>query len=220
MLRIFTAIWGDEALPNVALVSTMWSKVDLGEGIQRDIELRGDIWQRLVSKGSAMFQYNDSTGMAEAIVNKLAIKPGSIVLKIQTELVDKRRRLAKTSAGFLVSADIEALLQTSRENREILKTELAEATKAKDSGRQRQINLRLEDQVHEHMRSRNDLDALEQDIVAETEGRLEEIEKDSKSKIIWNRALSRIQKFTKVLAPSVTVTLTVLPTVSVAFKMS
>jgi len=219
LLRIFAAIWGDEALPNIALVSTMWSKVGLGEGIRRDIELRGDIWQRLVSKGSVMFQYNDSTGMAETIVNKLAIKPGNIVLKIQTELVDKRRLLAKTSAGSLVSADIQERLQVSREDRQILEMELADATSANDYARQREIKLQLKDQIRAHLRSTEDLIALGQDIVSETEVRIEEIEKEQKSKLLWNRALSRVQKFAKVLSPCMTVTLTVLPTVSIAVKL-
>jgi hypothetical protein len=219
LLRIFTAIWGDEALPNVALVSTMWSKVDLGEGIRRDIELRGDIWQRLVSKGSAMFQYNDSTGMAETIVNKLAIKSGSIVLKIQKELVDKKRLLAKTSAGSLVSADIQERLQVSREDRQFLERELADAASANDYARQREINRLLKDQMRKHLRSTDDLIALGQNIVLETEMRIEEIEKEQTRKMSWTRALSRIQKFAKVLSPRMTVTLTVLPTVSVGVQL-
>lgn len=34
----------------------MWSKVDLGEGLRRDVELREDIWKEMVLKGSYMFQ--------------------------------------------------------------------------------------------------------------------------------------------------------------------
>lgn len=74
----------------------MWSKVDLGEGLRRDVELREDIWKEMVLKGSYMFQYNGTPEMAETIVGQLMVKP-EIVLKIQLELVDKQRSLDKTS---------------------------------------------------------------------------------------------------------------------------
>jgi hypothetical protein len=195
----------------------MWSKVDLGEGIRRDIELRGDIWERLVSKGSVMFQYNDSTGMAETIVNKLASKPGSIILKVQRELVDRKKLLAKTSAGSIVSDGIKERLQESRHDRQSLTRELEVAVEAKDQVRQRQIGILLRDQMQRHLRSIDSATALQQDIVLETEMSIEEMEKEQNRKMIWRRALSRIQKLAKVL--SLTVTLTVLPTVSVAVKV-
>ena len=113
LLELFTAMWGYEALPNIALVSTMWTKVDRGEALRRETEMRGDIWKNLAANGASMFQYNDSPEMAETIVSMLTNKRNNVVLRIQRELMDKKP-LKSTSAGKLVHSDIEKRLDESR----------------------------------------------------------------------------------------------------------
>jgi hypothetical protein len=198
----------------------MWSEVELGVGLRRDIELRGDIWSRLLAKGADMFQYNDSTGMAETIVGMLAAAPDSVVLKLQRELLDEGKLLSNTSAGSLVRAGIQEQREVSKGYRLILKEQLAAAIESNDIASHRKINRLLQDQGRSYGHSADDLLSLRQNIVSETELRIKEIEKEQKSKMImWSKALSRIQKFAKVLSPSMTVTLTILPTVSLAVKM-
>jgi len=80
----------------------MWSDVDLGTGLRRDSDLREDIWADMVSKGSYMFQYNGTSGMAETIAGQLLRKDD--VLKIQRELIDQHKCLCNTSAGQIVTS--------------------------------------------------------------------------------------------------------------------
>ncbi|KAF2258544.1 hypothetical protein CC78DRAFT_426885, partial [Lojkania enalia] len=104
-LDILLNLCGDHALPNVALVTTMWAKVDLSIGLQRDVELTSNYWAEFVSKAH-IFQYNGTQAMAETIVGQL-LAEDDVVLKVQHELSDDHKRLDRTSAGRLVSSKLE-----------------------------------------------------------------------------------------------------------------
>ena len=210
-LKIFRAIWGDDALPSVALVSTMWSKVEPGEGLRRDVELRGDIWKEMVAKGSYMFQYNGTSEMAETIVGQLLVKP-EIVLKIQLELVEKRRPLVDTSAGNMVSSDLWQQLEGRQRGMLGLQGQLQVAQRANNYREQQEIQRELVDQVSRQNKLLNDWQALTEDIASETDQRIEEIEKEEKMnpKKKWSKVLSRVQKFVQILSPVVAITVQVL----------
>jgi len=189
----------------------MWSKVDLGEGLRRDVELREDIWKEMVLKGSYMFQYNGTPEMAETIVGQLMVKP-EIVLKIQLELVDKQRPLDKTSAGHMVSSDLWQQLEDRRQGMRSLQDQLQVAESANDYRKHQEIQRELAGQRNRHSQQLSDWQALREDIASETDQRIEEIEKEEKTspKKKWSKVLSRVQKFVQILTPVVSITFSVL----------
>ena len=211
-LNIFRQIWGDDALPNVALISTMWSDVDLGTGLRRDSDLREDIWADMVSKGSYMFQYNGTSGMAETIVGQLLTKD-DVVLKIQRELIDQHKCLCNTSAGQIVTSDLIQRFEHSGRTIQRLQKELKEAERRGDIDEQKLLSTKIKEQRNRWLRQAVDWEQLrDSDIESKTYARIEEIEKKEK-KIGWSKILSKVQKFLQVLGPIINITITVLGSV-------
>lgn len=104
-LGMLREICGDRALGNVILVTTMWNKIrdeDEGETLRREQELIGRFWRPMLNHGSSVSQFTGSTDSAFALVWELAGR-NSVVLDIQTQLVDQELEVSQTTAGQQLS---------------------------------------------------------------------------------------------------------------------
>ena len=100
-LSLLESLVGEEAMPNVMLVTTMWNKMrdeDEGEGMQREQELMDDYWAPLIAKGACVAQFDGTPEMAMSFVSHLSGKQ-SVVLRVQREIWDEERAIKGTSAG-------------------------------------------------------------------------------------------------------------------------
>ncbi|KAK3358673.1 P-loop containing nucleoside triphosphate hydrolase protein [Lasiosphaeria hispida] len=100
-LSLLESLVGDEALPNVILVTTMWNKMrdeDEAEGMQREQDLIDNYWAPLISKGSFNAQFDGTSECAFSLVSQLAARD-SIVLKVQKEVWDEEKPIIRTTAG-------------------------------------------------------------------------------------------------------------------------
>jgi hypothetical protein len=213
-LNIFRKIWGDEALPNVALVSTMWSEVDTSLGLRRHLELRRHFWGDMVDKGAYMFQYDGSSEQAQTIVGQLLTKK-DVVLKIQRELLGQHKPLWDTSAGKMVHSDLESRIEDSRKNIKRLGEEIRAAEAADDISTARKLEKKRDEQrrkLHRQLEDRSKVRDV--DVESETGDRIWKAEKEGKKK--WSKAFDRIQKFLQILSPVVSITLNVLTFVGFA----
>lgn len=190
----------------------MWSDIDLGIGLRRDSDLREDIWADMVSKGSYMFQYNGTSAMAETIVGQLLTKD-DIVLKIQRELIDQHMRLCNTSAGQLVTSNLNQRIERSSRTIQRLGEELKEAERRGNVQEQRQLGKEIKEQRNRQLRQVDDWEQLrDPDIESKTSARIEEIENEEKKRG-WSKILSRVQKFLRILSPIVNITFIILGSV-------
>ena len=104
----------------------MWDKVEEEEGRRREQELRNKqtFWGSLVSRGAQVMQHRgpDLAASAKKIAESL-IQKDTIVLQLQEEL-DRSGTLSNTSAGRLLTGEIEDIKKKHQEEMAALKAEM------------------------------------------------------------------------------------------------
>ncbi|KAH9224083.1 P-loop containing nucleoside triphosphate hydrolase protein [Leptodontidium sp. 2 PMI_412] len=126
VLSLFQQLVGDEALSNVVLATTQWSKVkteDMPAAILREQQLRDQYWSDMLSKNSMTTRFEGNKASAEAIVARL-VGRNHVVLQLQRELIDGKKSLGKTGAGSLLRPNVDRKLRKSKEDVKRLKAEL------------------------------------------------------------------------------------------------
>jgi septin family protein len=126
VLNLFRQLVGDEALGNVVLATTQWSKVtekDMPAAIIREQELRDKYWREMLDANSVTTRFNGGKASAEGIIAQLLGK-NPIVLKLQRELIDEKKSLGKTGAGMFLKPKIDRKMRESKEELERLRAEL------------------------------------------------------------------------------------------------
>lgn len=202
-LETFRRICGEHAFPNVALVTTMWKSVDQSIGLRREVQLQTDFWADLIAKGSLVFQYNGSADMAQAIVGQMMAND-DVLLDIQKELSVERRKLDRTAAGSKLASQLEKHLEDRRKEITVLTTSLREADAAHDKVKVKEIHVKLRAEREKQLKQIKARDELRPPIGEETDRRIEDVDKEKKSK--GEKWKSRLQTFAAVLTPVIALT--------------
>ncbi|GAB1312153.1 P-loop containing nucleoside triphosphate hydrolase protein [Madurella fahalii] len=105
--EIVKRICGDSTLRNVMLVTSMWSQTDEDAGSRKEAELRKSFWTYMLERGSRMSRFYGSQASAIALISQL-LNGLPVVLSLQKELVDGKRKLKDTTAGAYVHRRLEA----------------------------------------------------------------------------------------------------------------
>jgi len=124
-LRMFRELCGEKNFSNVILCTTMWDKVGEEEGREREEELKSTrtFWGSLISRGAQVVQHQgDLTASTRKIAESL-IPKGTIVLQLQQEL-DRNGNLSDTSAGRVLTGEIEDMKKKHQEEMEELRKEI------------------------------------------------------------------------------------------------
>lgn len=117
-LEMFHVLCGDAALRKVVLVTTKWDRLREEHGKNREKELKTIHWQSLIKNGAHVHPFRGNYQNAWEIIDlflkqvEMSIKPGikTIVLQIQTEMVDARKIIPQTKAGKKLRNSLEELL--------------------------------------------------------------------------------------------------------------
>ncbi|KAK0610823.1 P-loop containing nucleoside triphosphate hydrolase protein [Immersiella caudata] len=133
-LRFFKKLCGDDSFQRIALVSTMWDRVDAQTGASREAELTstGSFWGDMVARGSKVYRHDGSFDSASSILTQVLSASQRTVLHIQRQMVDQRRDLDQTDAGMELEAEL--LREKQRMQRELteMKEEMEEAMRERD----------------------------------------------------------------------------------------
>ena len=115
-LAVFSRLCGDSALDKVILATTMWDVVREKEGAERELDLRGMFWKKMISQGSTMFRFTGTYESAWEIVHHI-LQPRSLslTLLIQRELIDLQKLLPETEAGRCLREALEQILEKQKE---------------------------------------------------------------------------------------------------------
>lgn len=97
-MAICRKICGDAARTNLVLVTTMWDAVPRELGEARVEELKADYW---VGLDAGSYCHSGSLADAQRIVRDV-LKLRPVTLGIQRELVDERKELIVTAAGYQI----------------------------------------------------------------------------------------------------------------------
>jgi DNA-binding ferritin-like protein len=132
-LATFKKLIGNDALHNLALVTTMWDQIDEVKGAEREKALvdTSEFWGTMISHGSTVARFDGTKEGAADIVRSL-LNRTTRTLNIQKEMIDDRLQLEETEAGKEVLANITELkLQHQREIR-ALRSDMEEALSQND----------------------------------------------------------------------------------------
>ncbi|KIM76259.1 hypothetical protein PILCRDRAFT_826443 [Piloderma croceum F 1598] len=110
-LRLFQSICGPNAMLNVAIVTTMWSKVGRKDGIDREEELRQEVWHDMVGDGCGIARFDDTPESAWRIVDNASQTQASANVLLSSEVVDTHLRLNETTVGITLNAELEKLIK-------------------------------------------------------------------------------------------------------------
>ncbi|KAG8830371.1 hypothetical protein FRC17_004960 [Serendipita sp. 399] len=118
-LQLFASLCGNVAMPNVTLVTTMWSLVPRDVGEERLGELRKDFWSPMLEKGCTVEQFDDTFDSAFRITFPDEERLKAILLSKQ--LVQKRKKLKATEVGYTMNAQLKKLEKDKRDASKRLK---------------------------------------------------------------------------------------------------
>ncbi|VUC29350.1 unnamed protein product [Clonostachys rosea] len=128
-LLMFRQLCGEDALKKVVLATTMWDKVPIEEGEQREKELcdTQEFWGWMLQKGSSCSRHLNSEDSAKSIVQKLVGHDTPAVTTLQIELIDEKLRLDQTSAGRALHTDLLRRRETWTKERQDIKDQMKTA---------------------------------------------------------------------------------------------
>jgi hypothetical protein len=174
-LRMFQNLCGENALHNVLLTTTQWSKVEKSKGEAREGELKSkkEFWKPLLDRGANLERFHGDRESGLALIHKLKSRVPK-VLDIQEQIVDKKMELIETSAGQTIN---EELLKLQRKYSEELKTtrqELQAALHSKDE----ELKMLLAEQQEKEERRLAQIEAERKDLMAKHETEMKKREEE------------------------------------------
>lgn len=174
-MTMFKDLCGDHALKNVVLLTTFWDLLeDQSVGARRQQQLREDFWSDMITKGSHVRRFNGTRGMAEALIIRLIGKE-PMVLRIQRDVIQQKKRLENTAAGERIMAVMEHDLRQKGEELEELRKQILETRDGQFMPKWRKFQECLEEETKQRERIhsvRRILDAeMGQDIIKKVKKR-------------------------------------------------
>ena len=130
-LRTLQSLCGQEALSNVFLTTTQWSRVNWAEGEFRENRLRNrELWGGLIEKGATLQRFIGTRESGLELIHRLMLnKPKP--LHIQNQMVKQHMTLLETDAGKCINELLVGQKKKHKEE-ESLSKEHQEAIKAKE----------------------------------------------------------------------------------------
>jgi hypothetical protein len=113
-LQVFAGIFGQKAMPNVILATTMWDLVEEEVGNGREQQLKKDFWKDMIADGCRTERFDNTHDSAWHIMDSLAQKNRAPVL-LSSEMVDTRLRLNETTAGVTLNKELQKLIAEQKE---------------------------------------------------------------------------------------------------------
>ena len=137
---MFRKLCGENALKNVVIVTNMWGDVQPEIGEARETELKQDnmFFKPVLNRGARITRHDNTRFSAERILG-LFLDNRPLPLRIQEELVDEAKDIARTDAGEELNRELdERMKKIDREMLE-LREEIRIAIKEKDEETKREL---------------------------------------------------------------------------------
>jgi len=112
-LQMFASMCGQKALPGVALVTTMWSDIQVPMGEQRETQLKEAFWKDMMDQGCKVERFGDSYDSAWKVIGELPPPDKNNVL-LADELVNENKTLESTAAGLELNKQLAKLLEDQK----------------------------------------------------------------------------------------------------------
>ena len=135
---MFRELCGDTTLNNVVLVTTMWDEVSPDAGESREKELSTNFFKSAIDKGARMARHHNTEQSAHGII-KMVMKSPPVVLQIQQELVDERRKITHTSAGEIINHELNELTRKHEASLKEMQEQMEQALRRKDEETRKEL---------------------------------------------------------------------------------
>lgn len=112
-LKMFQKLTGTDNVKSVVLVTSMWDKVSVEEGVRREQELQAKFWHILIACGAQLSRHNGSTESAKNIASML-IHNKPFYAQLQEEIGKNNKALKDTAAGMEVMAELSRIKEQHR----------------------------------------------------------------------------------------------------------
>ncbi|KAL3460003.1 P-loop containing nucleoside triphosphate hydrolase protein [Aspergillus heterothallicus] len=184
---------GEEALKKVILVTTMWDKVSMNEGVQRETELTNtpEFWGWMMGKGSTCHRHNNTASSARGIVTLLSGHTAPITTELQRQLVDEHKSLEQTSAGRELQSELlKEKERWAREKQEI-ERQMHQGIKKRDHEAEKMMREERDRYTKMIKKVENDTGALRltmKNLLADRDKRVEKMERQMKEQQAAHKA--------------------------------
>ncbi|KAF9237660.1 P-loop containing nucleoside triphosphate hydrolase protein [Melanogaster broomeanus] len=131
--RMFQELCGEEAYPNVLIVTNMWGLVSSEEdGLAREQELatKQIFFKPILDKQAKMLRHDATQKSAHSIIQNLVDKH-PVVLQIQREL-GEGMDITQTAAYIQLDKEMSELMARHQKDLDVLRNEMAEAERRQD----------------------------------------------------------------------------------------
>jgi len=137
--RMFQELCGEEAYPNVIIVTNMWGTVTAEDGSAREQELatKNIFFKPILDKRAKMLRHENTKQSAHQIIHTLIDKE-PVVLQIQREL-GEGMDITQTAAYKQLDKEMSELATRHLKELEALKEEMADAERSRDEETQREL---------------------------------------------------------------------------------
>ena len=126
-LRMFQKLCGQDSFKNVIIITTMWDRVTLAEGQQREQELMlsDNLFKALIDGGATMARH-DGNQLALDVIRDLSHRSDTIAQIVREPVIEKKN-LLDTEAGMELQSEVRNILQKHQEDLQVLEDEIKEA---------------------------------------------------------------------------------------------
>ncbi|KZT74201.1 hypothetical protein DAEQUDRAFT_807874 [Daedalea quercina L-15889] len=153
--KLFRKLCGDDAMSNVAIVTTMWDSVGRANGEVRERELETIYFKDSYERGVPFLRHDNTLESATQILAEL-VKRSAKTLSIQRQMVIERRSIEETDVwqellcqlGEAEKAGVEKLIMTQGERElELVRKELQDVRAERDN-----LRMVLNEDLSAHLR--------------------------------------------------------------------
>jgi len=124
-LQLFKSLCGQQAMLNVVIVTTMWSRDRGVEGKDREKGLKDRYWADMMAQGCTVKRFQDTYASAWHIIgHPAAAEINSANVRLSHEMVDRRLQLKQTQAGITLNDELKKLLKARKEAARKLKAQM------------------------------------------------------------------------------------------------
>ncbi|KAF9531056.1 P-loop containing nucleoside triphosphate hydrolase protein [Crepidotus variabilis] len=144
--RMFRKLAGHVSMNNVVIVTTFWTKVEQKDGTGRQKQLEDDMFfGKSLKKGANLMPHDKGIQSAHKIISHILTNHDPEALRIQKQMVDKKKVLSKTDASQELYKVLNEQLKQFEEEMDELDTELQGARREGDVRTEQEIQADAKD---------------------------------------------------------------------------
>ncbi|GJE89955.1 GTPase domain-containing protein [Phanerochaete sordida] len=137
---MFRKLCGDDALSNVAVVTTMWDTVEESMATRREEQLKtnAQLFAPVLAQGAKMYRHYGRVETAQAVLRPMTDMAPRAFL-IQEEIVDEGKKLGETAAGTELDSKLEAALKQQVQQLQRAQEDMQRAFEERDTAMQKEL---------------------------------------------------------------------------------